>query len=66
MSPGVFNYLTVLSHQTLSYPKRIALYDPTHMMNLGDTLAILSVETLRIDNMCSLEREFTELIYVNC
>ena len=42
----------------------IALCNSTHMMSMGDLVAI-SVETLRIDSGCSLEKEFTELIRMN-
>ena len=52
------------SIRTLNYPKRIALYDPTHLMSMADHVAI-GVETLRIDSGCSLEKEFTELIHMN-
>ena len=47
-----------------SYPKRIALSDPTHMMSIADLVAI-GVETLRIDSECSLEKVFIEFIYIN-
>ena len=33
-------------------------------MSVDDRVAI-DVETLRIDNRCSLEKEFTELIRIN-
>ena len=49
---------------TSSYPKRIVLFDPTHMMSMADHVAI-GVETLRIDSECSLEKEFIELIHKN-
>ena len=49
---------------TSNYPKRIALSNPSHMMSITDPIAI-SVETLRIDSGCSLEKEFTELICMN-
>ena len=52
------------SRRTSNYPKRIALSNPSHMMSMTDTIAI-GVETLRIDSGCSLEKEFTELIYMN-
>ena len=48
---------------TLNYHERIVLFDPTHMMNMSDPLAI-GVETLRINSRCSLEKEFTELIHM--
>ena len=52
------------SRGTLNYPKRITLFDLTHMMSMADIVAIV-VETLRIDNECSLEKEFIELICMN-
>ena len=52
------------SRSTLNYPKRIILYDLTHVMSMADPVAI-SVETVRIESGCSFEREFTELIYMN-
>ena len=50
--------------RTSNYSRRITLSDPTHMMSMGDHIAI-SVETLRIASGCSLEKEFTELIHMN-
>ena len=50
--------------RTSNYPKRISLSNLTHMMSMVDPIAI-SVETLRIDSGCSLEKEFTELIRMN-
>ena len=52
------------SRRTSNYPKRIALSNPSHMMNMADPIAI-GVETLKIDSGCSLEKEFTELIRMN-
>ena len=52
------------SRRILNYLERIALSNPTHMMSMADPIAI-SVETLRIDSGCSLEKEFTELICIN-
>ena len=52
------------SRRTSNYPKIITLSDPSHMMSMADPIAI-SVETLRIDSGCSLEKEFTELIRMN-
>ena len=52
------------SRRTLNYLERIALSDLSHMMSMADPIAI-SVETLRIDSGCSLEKEFTELIRMN-
>ena len=49
------------SRRTSNYPERIALSNPTHMV---DPIAI-GVETLRIDSGCSLKKEFTELIRMN-
>ena len=50
--------------RTSNYPERIGLSDLTHMMSMGDPVAI-SVETPRIDSGCSLEKEFIELIRMN-
>ena len=52
------------SIRTLNYPERTTLSDPTHMMNMADLVAI-GVETLRIDNGCSLKKKFTKLICMN-
>ena len=49
--------------RTLNNLERIVLFDPTYMMTMADPIAI-SVERLRIDSGCSLEKEFTELIYI--
>ena len=46
--------------RTPNYLERITLYDLTHMMSMANPVAI-SVETLKIDSGCSLEKEFTEL-----
>ena len=50
--------------RTSNYPKRIALFDPTHMMSMADHVAI-GVKTLRIDIGCYMEKEFTEFIRIN-
>ena len=47
-----------------NYPERISLYDPIYMMSMAD-LVVIGVETLRIDNECSLDKEFTKLIRMN-
>ena len=60
----VFNDRTKTLCQASSYLERIMLFYPTHMMNMVGLVAI-DVETPRIDNGCSLEIEFTELIYTN-
>ena len=52
------------SRRTSNYPERITLSNASHMMSMADPLAI-GVETLRIDNGCSLEKEFIELIRMN-
>ena len=49
---------------TSNFPKRIALYDLTHMMSMVD-LVDINVETLKIESGRSLEKEFTKLIYMN-
>ena len=45
--------------RTLNYLERITLSNPTHMMSMVDPIAI-NVETLRIDSMCYLEKEYIE------
>ena len=50
--------------RTSNYLERIVLFDPTHMMSMTDFVNI-DVETLRIDNGYSLEKDFSELIYMN-
>ena len=52
------------SRRTSNFPKRIILSDPTHMMSMTNHVTI-SVETLKIDSGCSLEKEFAKLIRVN-
>ena len=52
------------SRGTSNFLDKITLSNLTHMMNIVDPVAI-GVETLRIDNGCSLEKEFTELIHMN-
>ena len=47
-----------------NYPKRITLSNSTYKMSMDDLVAI-SVETLRIDSGCSLDKEFTEFIRMN-
>ena len=44
---------------TLTYPERITVSKLTHMMSIADHVTI-SVETIRIDSGCSLEKEVTE------
>ena len=52
------------SRSTSNYLEIITLSDPTHIMSMTDHVAII-VETQRIDNGCSLEKEFIELIHMN-
>ena len=52
------------SRRTSNYPERITLSILTYMMSIVDLVAICA-ETLRIDNGCSLDKEFTKLIHVN-
>ena len=52
------------SRRTSNYPERIVLSNPPHMMSIVD-LVVISVETLRIDNESSLEKEVIELICMN-
>ena len=49
---------------TLNYLERVALFDPTHMISMVD-LIVIGVETLRIDNGCFFNKEFTELNRMN-
>ena len=50
--------------RTSNYPERVALSDPTDIMNMVELLAIV-VETPKIDIGCSLEKEFIKLICIN-
>ena len=43
-----------------NYLERIILSDMAHIMSMADPVAI-SVETIKIDSRCSLEKEFIEL-----
>ena len=52
------------SRRASHYLERISLSNPSHMMSMADPIAI-GVETLRIDSVCSLEKEFIELIHMN-
>ena len=49
---------------TLNHPERITLSNLTHTMSIVDPVAI-GLETPMIDGGCSLEKQFTELIYMN-
>ena len=49
---------------TSSYPERIAMCNPTHMLSMADLVAI-GVKTLRIYSGWSVEKEFTKLIHMN-
>ena len=49
---------------TSNYLKIIAISDLTHMMTMADPVAI-DVKTQRIDNGCYLDKDFTQLIYMN-
>ena len=49
---------------TSNSPERIKLSDSTYMMSMADLVAI-GMETLRINNECSLEKDFTQLIRMN-
>ena len=50
--------------RTKNYSARITLSNLTHMMSMVDHVAI-GVETLTINSVCSLEKEFIELICMN-
>ena len=52
------------SRRKSNYPERISLSDLTHIMSMTDPVAI-DVEISKIDNECSLDKEFTELIRMN-
>ena len=52
------------SIRTLNYIERITLFDLFHRMSMTDHVAI-SVETLKIDCGCILEKEFIDLICMN-
>ena len=52
------------SRRTSNYPERIVLSNSSRKISMADPIAI-SVETLRIESGCSLEKEFTELIRMN-
>ena len=60
---GMFYALICLNNHVISC-YQIALFDLSHMMSMTNHVAI-SVETHMIDSKCSLEKEFTELIYMN-
>ena len=47
--------------RTSSYPERITLSDPTHVMSMNN-IAAFSLETPVIDSVSSVEKEFTKLI----
>ena len=49
---------------TSNYLKIITIFNHIHVISMVDLVAI-GVETLRIKNECSLEKEFTELIRMN-
>ena len=52
------------SRKAPNYLERTSPFNPTHIMRMADHVAIC-VETLRIDNVCSLEKEFIEIICMN-
>ena len=49
---------------TLTFQEGKTLFDLTHMMSITDPIAI-DVEIPKIDNGCSLEKEFTGFIHMN-
>ena len=59
-----FRLVMGYSRGTSNDLERIILYDPTRMISMANPVAI-SVKILRIDNGCSLEKEFTEFIRMN-
>ena len=52
------------SRRASNYPERTTLFDLTHMMSMVEYVAI-SVDSPRIDNGSSLEKEFIKLICIN-
>ena len=52
------------SRRISNYLERMKISNLTHIMSMTDPVSI-SVETLRIDSGCSLEKEFTSLIRMN-
>ena len=52
------------SRRTSNYPRRISLFDKTHMMSMAEPVTI-NVETLMMDSGCSLEKKFIKLICIN-
>ena len=50
--------------RTLNYLERITLSDLTHLISMADHETI-GVEAPMIDNGCSLEKDFAELIHMN-
>ena len=53
-----------VNYQTYIDLTRIISSHPTHMISMANIVAI-NVERMRIDNGCSLEKEFIELIHMN-
>ena len=49
---------------TSKYFVRISLFNLTHMMSVANHV-IIEMETPKIDNGSFLEKEFTQLIYMN-
>ena len=52
------------SIRTSNYLKRISLSDSTHMISMAD-FVVISIVISRINSRCSLEKEFTGLIYMD-
>ena len=52
------------SRRKLNYHERITLSNLTYMMSMIDLVAV-SLETLKIDSVCSFEKDFTILILMN-
>ena len=53
------------SKRISNYLERIALSRPTHLMGMIDPITIIKLEKELIDSEYYLEKEFTELIYMN-
>ena len=59
-----YSYLRDIEEGHRSINKRIVLSKMTHMMSMINHVAI-SVETPRIDSGCSLEKGFSDFIFMN-
>ena len=53
-----------ISEKDIKYWNKLILSNLTHLMSMVDLL-VICVETPRMENRCSLEKELIELIYMN-